>query len=106
MTRYVILAAWIIVLAGGPALAAKKKAPETQPAEPGDGMIHAYLSRLAVQLDAGFLPTLPKADEWDRVRADLMATLSGTTVQHLLDGTTSLDFPDLQVGTRAAGERH
>lgn len=37
-------------------------------------------------------------DEWDRVRSDLMAALGGNTVQHLLDGTTSLSFPDLQVG--------
>ena len=64
-----ILVAWFIVLAGAPAALAGPKVAESQPAEPGDEMIHAYLAGLATQLDAGFNQMLPKADEWDQVRS-------------------------------------
>ncbi len=58
----------LIALAITPAVFAGKQTAESQPAEPGDQTIHAYLSRLAVQMDAQFLPTLPTAAEWDKVR--------------------------------------
>ena len=68
MTRHAIWAAWMIILALGPGALAAKKTAEPQPPEPGDEMIHSYLSRLAIEMDAEFLPTLPPANEWDKVR--------------------------------------
>ena len=69
MTRSCPLFILVVTLAAPLTGLAGPKASQSQPAEPGDAMIHDYLSRLAVQLDAGFLPTLPKADEWDKVRS-------------------------------------
>ncbi len=67
MTRHVLRAGLMIVLASGSAGLAVKNT-EPPPAEPGDEMIHAYLSRLAVGMDAEFLSTLPAADAWGKVR--------------------------------------
>ena len=69
MTRSCPVFILVVTLAASLTGLAGPKASQSQPAEPGDAMIHDYLSRLAVQLDAGFLPTLPKADEWDKVRS-------------------------------------
>ena len=69
MTRSCPLFILVVTLAAPLTGLAGPKVAQSQPAEPGDAMIHDYLSRLAVQLDAGFLPTLPKADEWDKVRS-------------------------------------
>jgi dienelactone hydrolase len=57
----------MIVLASGSTVLADKNV-DVPPVEPGDEMIHAYLSRLAVQTDAQFLPTLPAPDAWAAVR--------------------------------------
>jgi dienelactone hydrolase len=67
MKRLVITSTCVIILAIAASTPAAPK-PDAPPAEPGDAMIHAYLSRLAVQLDAAFTQTLPAADEWDAVR--------------------------------------
>ena len=68
MTRRGPLFILVVALTAPLTAQAARKVAESQPAEPGDEMIHAWLSRLAVQLDGAFVPTLPKGDEWDKVR--------------------------------------
>jgi len=68
MKRETCLAFLAVVLAGGSSAPAGKKAAESQPAGPSDVMIHAYLSRLARQIDAELDAALPKADDWPATR--------------------------------------
>lgn len=68
MRRGMCLIIVAVVLAGGSSAPADRKAAESQPAGPGDAMIHAYLSRLARQLDAGFDAPLPGAGDWAATR--------------------------------------
>lgn len=68
MNHSVITTTCGIVLAAATVAPAAKKAPKPYPLEPGDPAIHAYLSRLAVQLDGQFIETLPTAGAWESVR--------------------------------------
>ncbi len=68
MAYSAIVSACAIVLASASVAPPVRKPPKPYPLEPGDPAVHAYLTRLAGQLDGQLVETLPAAEAWESVR--------------------------------------